>query len=130
MGTVGGGVWKTDDAGMTWKNVSDGQMKTSSVGAIGVCEADPAVVYVGMGEHAPRGVMTSYGDGVYKSTDAGKTWQHFGLALTRHIAAVRVHPQNPDMPLWPLREPCTAHRLSGESTKLRMEAKPGRRCYS
>ncbi|WP_080241289.1 WD40/YVTN/BNR-like repeat-containing protein [Spirosoma rigui] len=97
MGTVGGGIWKTEDAGMTWNNVSDGQLKTSSVGAIGVCESDPAVVYVGMGEHAPRGVMTSYGDGVYKSTDAGKTWQHLGLDLTRHIAAVRVHPQNPDV---------------------------------
>ncbi|ADB37612.1 WD40/YVTN/BNR-like repeat-containing protein [Spirosoma linguale] len=97
MGTVGGGIWKTEDAGMTWKNVSDGQLKTSSVGAIGICESDPAVVYVGMGEHAPRGVMTSYGDGVYKSTDAGKTWQHLGLDLTRHIAAVRVHPQNPDV---------------------------------
>ncbi|MEZ0487290.1 WD40/YVTN/BNR-like repeat-containing protein [Fibrella aquatica] len=97
MGTVGGGIWKTDDAGMTWKNVSDGQLKTSSVGAIGICESDPAVVYVGMGEHAPRGVMTSYGDGVYKSTDAGKTWQHLGLELTRHIAAVRIHPQNPDV---------------------------------
>ncbi|WP_332367929.1 VPS10 domain-containing protein [Spirosoma telluris] len=66
-------------------------------GAIGICESDPAVVYAGMGEHAPRGVMTSYGDGVYKSTDAGKTWQHLGLDLTRHIAAVRVHPQNPDV---------------------------------
>ncbi len=97
MGTVGGGIWKTDDAGMTWNNVSDGQLKTSSVGAIGVCESDPAVVYAGMGEHAPRGVMTSYGDGVYKSTDAGKTWKHLGLDLTRHIAAVRVHPQNPDV---------------------------------
>ena len=97
MGTVGGGVWKTEDAGMTWKNVSDGQLKTSSVGAIGIGESDPAVVYVGMGEHAPRGVMTSYGNGVYKSTDAGKTWQHLGLDLTRHIAAVRVHPQNPDV---------------------------------
>ncbi|GAB3644128.1 hypothetical protein GCM10027423_47650 [Spirosoma arcticum] len=97
MGTVGGGIWKTDDAGMTWKNVSDGQLKTSSVGAIGICDADPAVVYAGMGEHAPRGVMTSHGDGVYKSTDAGKTWQHLGLDLTRHIAAVRVHPQNADV---------------------------------
>lgn len=97
MGTVGGGVWKTEDAGITWRNVSDGQLKTSSVGAIGICESDPAVVYVGMGEHAPRGVMTSYGDGVYKSTDAGKTWHHLGLDLTRHIAAVRVHPQNPDV---------------------------------
>jgi len=97
MGTVGGGIWKTDDAGMTWKNVSDRQLKTASVGAIDVCESDPAVVYVGMGEHAPRGVMTSYGDGVYKSTDAGKTWQHLGLEPTRHVAAVRIHPKNPDV---------------------------------
>ncbi len=97
MGTVGGGIWKTDDAGMTWKNISDRQLKTASVGAIGICDSDPAVIYAGMGEHAPRGVMTSYGDGVYKSTDAGKTWQHLGLDLTRHIAAVRVHPQNPDV---------------------------------
>ena len=73
MGTTGGGLWKSDDAGQRWSNISDGYFKTSSVGAIAVSESDPNIVYVGMGEHAPRAVMTSYGDGVYKSYDAGKT---------------------------------------------------------
>jgi hypothetical protein len=77
IGYTGGGVWKTEDAGITWKNLSDGKFKTSSVGAIAVAESDPMVVYVGMGEHAPRGVMTSYGDGVYKSYPA-----HFGHQRT------------------------------------------------
>ena len=73
MGTTGGGLWKTDDMGITWSNVSDGFFKTGSVGAVAVAESDANVLYVGMGEHAVRGVMTSHGDGVYKSTDAGKT---------------------------------------------------------
>lgn len=97
MGTTGGGVWKTEDAGQTWKNISDGFFQTGSVGAVAVADADPNVVFVGMGEHAPRGVMTSYGDGVYKSTDAGKTWKHLGLELTRHISSIRIHPNNPDI---------------------------------
>lgn len=96
MGTTGGGLWKTDDAGQYWANVSDGYFKTGSVGAVAVSESDPNVVYVGMGEHAPRGVMTSHGDGVYKSTDAGKTWQHLGLAETQHIARIAIHPKNPN----------------------------------
>lgn len=97
MGTTGGGVWKTDDAGQRWKNVSDGFFKTGSVGAVAVSESDPNVVYVGMGEHAPRGVMTSHGDGVYKSTDSGKTWTHLGLAATQHISRIVIHPKNPDI---------------------------------
>ncbi|HEV3325523.1 MAG TPA: hypothetical protein VG052_07950 [Puia sp.] len=97
MGTTGGGVWKTENAGWTWLNISDGFFRTGSVGAVAVAESDPNVVYVGMGEHAPRGVMSSYGDGVYKSTDAGKTWKMIGLDLTRHISAIRIHPQNPDI---------------------------------
>ena len=97
MGTTGGGVWKTENAGWTWSNISDGYFKTGSVGAVAVAESDPNVVYVGMGEHAPRGVMSSYGDGVYKSTDAGKTWKKMGLDLTRHISGIRIHPQNPDI---------------------------------
>ena len=97
MGTVGGGVWKTTDAGTTWDNVSDGQLGTSSVGALAVSESDPNVVYVGMGEHAIRGVMTSHGDGVYRSTDAGRTWAHLGLDRTRSVSRIRVHPQNPDL---------------------------------
>ncbi|HTL09601.1 MAG TPA: hypothetical protein VL307_15120, partial [Chitinophagaceae bacterium] len=97
MGTTGGGVWKTENAGLTWFNISDGYFKTGSVGAVAVADSDPNIVVVGMGEHAPRGVMSSYGDGVYKSTDAGKTWKKMGLDLTRQIAAIRIHPQNPDI---------------------------------
>ena len=97
FGSVGGGVWKTSDAGETWRNVSDGFLNTSSVGAIAVAESDANVVYVGMGEHAVRGVTTSHGDGVYRSTDAGKTWTHLGLDGTRAISRIRIHPQNPDL---------------------------------
>ncbi len=97
MGTTGGGVWKTTDDGITWKNISDGFFKTGTVGAIAVAESDPNVVVVGMGEHAARGVMTSMGDGVYKSIDAGKTWKHIGLDHSRHISDVVIHPTNPDI---------------------------------
>jgi photosystem II stability/assembly factor-like uncharacterized protein len=96
MGSTGGGLWKTDDMGISWRNVSDGYFKTGSVGAIAVAESDPNVVYVGMGEHAVRGVMTHHGDGVYKSTDAGKTWKRIGLELTQHISRIVVHPKDPN----------------------------------
>lgn len=97
QGTVGGGVWKTTNAGMSWENVSDGQLRTASVGAITVAPSDPNVVYVGMGEHAPRGVTTSHGDGVYRSTDAGRSWVHLGLDGTRAISRIIVHPTDPDV---------------------------------
>jgi len=97
MGTTGGGLWKTDDAGQHWANISDGFFKTGSVGAVAVSESDPNIVYCGMGEHAPRAVMTSHGDGIYKSTDAGKTWKHMGLTKTQHIAEIKIHPKNPDI---------------------------------
>ncbi len=97
MGTTGGGVWKTTDGGLNWKNISDDYFKTGSVGAVAVAESDPNVVYVGMGEGPIRPVMTTSGDGVYKSTDAGKTWTHLGLEQTRHISQVRIHPDNPDV---------------------------------
>lgn len=97
MGTTGGGVWKTDDLGNTWNNISDGYFTTGSVGAMAVAESDPNIVYVGMGEHAPRGVMTHHGDGVYKSTDAGKTWKKMGLDSSQHISRIVVHPKNPDI---------------------------------
>lgn len=97
MGTTGGGIWKTDDIGNTWTNISDGYFTTGSVGAIAVSESDPNIVYVGMGEHAVRGVMTHHGDGVYKSTDAGKSWKKIGLELTQHISRISIHPKNPDI---------------------------------
>ena len=93
-GYTGGGVWKTTDAGYTWENLSDGFFTTGSIGDIAVCETDPNLIYVGSGEHAVRGVMTSYGTGVYKSTDAGKSWRHMGLAGTRHISDVIIDPRN------------------------------------
>jgi photosystem II stability/assembly factor-like uncharacterized protein len=96
QGTTGGGLWKTDDMGLNWNNISDGFFKTGSVGAVAVAESDPNVIYVGMGEHAIRGVMTSGGDGVYKSTDAGKTWKKIGLDLTQHIARIVIHPKDPN----------------------------------
>ena len=97
MGTTGGGLWKTEDAGQYWTNISDGYFKTGSVGAVAVAESDPNIVYCGMGEHAVRGVMTSHGDGLYKSTDAGKTWKRMGLEKSQHIAEVIIHPKNPNI---------------------------------
>jgi len=96
FGAVCGGVFKTTDAGTTWNNISDGFLKTSSVGAIVVCPTAPNVIYVGMGEATIR-TDVSYGDGVYKSTDSGKTWKHCGLTDTRHIGKMIVHPKNPDI---------------------------------
>ncbi|MCR9263410.1 MAG: glycosyl hydrolase [Flavobacteriaceae bacterium] len=97
MGTTGGGLWKTNNAGQQWENISDGFFEMGSVGAVSVSASNPNVVYCGMGEHAPRGVMTSYGDGVYKSNDAGKTWVKLGLEKTQHISRIIVHPTNPDI---------------------------------
>jgi photosystem II stability/assembly factor-like uncharacterized protein len=97
MGTTGGGLWKTEDLGLTWSNISDGFFKTGSVGAVAVAESDPNVIYIGMGEHAIRGVMTHHGDGVYKSTDAGKTWKKMGLDLTQHISRIQIHPKDPNI---------------------------------
>ncbi len=97
MGTTGGGLWKTADAGQHWKNISDGFFEMGSVGAVAVSPSDTNIVYVGMGEHAPRGVMASYGDGVYKSTDSGKTWKKMGLEKTQHISRIIIHPKNPDI---------------------------------
>jgi len=96
-GYTGGGVWKTEDAGLSWRNISDSFFASGSIGDIAVSESDPNVVIAGSGEHAVRGVMTSFGDGVYKSTDGGRTWKNMGLQKTRHISDVVIHPQNPDV---------------------------------
>ncbi len=96
FGGTGGGVFKTTDGGSNWAPMSDKDFKTGSVGALGVAESDPNVVYAGMGEAPIRGNV-SHGDGVYKSTDGGKTWKNVGLKNTYQIARVRVHPKNPDL---------------------------------
>src|SRR5487761_2532149 len=96
FGAVGGGLWKTTDGGTTWRPVTDGQIASSSVGAVAVAESNPDVVYIGMGETELRGNIMQ-GDGVYKSTDAGKTWKHAGLADTQAISHIRVDPSNPDV---------------------------------
>ena len=96
FGAVGGGLWKTIDGGTTWNPVTDGQIHSSSVGAVAVSESNLDVVYIGMGESCIRGNIMQ-GDGVYKSVDAGKTWTHVGLADTQSIARVRIHPTNPDI---------------------------------
>jgi photosystem II stability/assembly factor-like uncharacterized protein len=95
FGATGGGVWKTLDGGRTWDSVSDGFFG-GSIGAVAVSEHDPNVVYVGTGEKTVRGNV-SHGDGMWKSTDAGRTWEHVGLAGSRHIPRVRIHPRNPDL---------------------------------
>src|ERR1044071_2166541 len=95
FGSTGGGVWKTLDGGETWKNVSDGFFG-GSVGAVAVSEWDPNVVYVGGGEVTVRGNV-SHGDGMWKSTDAGKTWSFIGLKEARQIPRIRIHPKNPDL---------------------------------
>ncbi len=97
MGAPGGGVWKTTDGGTSWNNISDGYFNTGSVGAIAVSLSDPNVIYVGMGEHCVRDVTVSHGDGVYKSTDGGKSWSHIGLPKTLHISSVQIHPADPDI---------------------------------
>jgi photosystem II stability/assembly factor-like uncharacterized protein len=96
FGATGGGLWKTTDAGITWSPVTDGQIRSSSVGAVAVSDSNPDIVYVGMGEVQLRGNVMQ-GDGVYRSADGGKTWKHVGLADTQAIGRVRIHPTNPDL---------------------------------
>lgn len=95
FGATGGGVWKTDNRGQTWHNVSDGYFG-GSIGAVAVSEWDPNVIYVGTGEKTVRGNV-SPGNGIWKSNDAGDTWQRAGLEDSRHVSRVRIHPRNPDI---------------------------------
>src|SRR5436190_12706496 len=96
FGATGGGLWKTMDGGTTWAPVTDGQLKSSSVGAVAVSESNPDIVYIGMGETCIRGNIMA-GDGVYKSIDAGKTWTHVGFSNSDAISKIRIHPTNPDV---------------------------------
>lgn len=95
MGTAGGGVWKTSDAGNSWECISDGYFG-GSIGAVAVSESDPNIIYVGEGEQTLRGNVSS-GKGLWKSMDAGETWQFIGLDDSEHIARIRIHPKNPDI---------------------------------
>jgi photosystem II stability/assembly factor-like uncharacterized protein len=95
FGSTGGGVWRTNDGGATWENISDGFFG-GSIGAVAVSDSDPNVLYVGGGEKTVRGNV-SHGNGVWKSQDAGKTWKHMGLEDTHHIPRIRIHPKNPDV---------------------------------
>jgi photosystem II stability/assembly factor-like uncharacterized protein len=96
FGAVGGGLWKTTDAGENWAPVTDGQIGSSSVGAVAVSESNPDLVYIGTGESCIRGNIMP-GDGVYKSTDAGKTWTHVGFRASDAISKIRIHPTRPDV---------------------------------
>jgi photosystem II stability/assembly factor-like uncharacterized protein len=96
FGATGGGLWKTTDGGETWTPVTDGQITSASVGAVAVSESQPDVVYIGMGESAIRGNIMP-GDGIYKSSDAGKTWSHVGFRTVDAISKIRIHPTNPDV---------------------------------
>ncbi len=95
FGAVGGGVWKTNDAGQSWSNITDNYFG-GTVGAVAVAESDPNVIYAGEGEQTLRNNVSS-GWGVWKSTDAGATWKHIGLTDSRHISRIRIHPKNPDV---------------------------------
>src|SRR6266496_4679348 len=96
LGATGGGVWKTLDGGLVWRAVSDKYFTAGSIGAVAVAPSDPNVVYAGTGESPIRGNV-SPGDGMYRSTDAGKTWKKIGLADAGQIAHLDVHPQSPDL---------------------------------
>ncbi len=96
MGATGGGVWKTDNYGVTWSPITDGQLPTGSIGSIDVSDSNPDVVYVGTGSEAIRSNVI-LGRGVFKSTDAGRTWQSVGLKEIGQIGQLKVHPKNPDI---------------------------------
>ncbi|MCE2997348.1 MAG: WD40/YVTN/BNR-like repeat-containing protein [Cyclobacteriaceae bacterium] len=96
FGATGGGLWKTTDGGQDWFPVTDGQISSSSIGAVAVAETNPDIVYIGGGETQLRGSITQ-GDGVYKTVDGGKTWRHVGLRETQAISRIRVHPTDPNI---------------------------------
>jgi photosystem II stability/assembly factor-like uncharacterized protein len=96
FGACAGGIWKTIDAGIYWRCVSDGFLGSAAIGAIALARSDRNVIYAGTGETEIR-LDVSYGDGIYKTTDAGRTWSHVGLRATKHIGRICIHPSNPDI---------------------------------
>ena len=96
FGACAGGIWKTEDGGTYWQCVSDGFLSSATIGALAVAPSDPNVIYAGTGETTIR-VDVSYGDGIYRSTDAGRSWTHMGLADSRHIGRILVHPDDPNL---------------------------------
>jgi photosystem II stability/assembly factor-like uncharacterized protein len=96
FGACAGGVWKTTDGGVYWRCVTDGFLGTAAIGAVAVAPSDRNVIYAGTGETTIR-LDVSYGDGLYKSTDAGRTWSHAGLRETKHIGRICIHPKDPDL---------------------------------
>ena len=130
FGPTGGGLWKTIDGGATWAPVTDGQINSSSVGAVAVSESNPDVVFIGMGESCIRGNIQP-GDGVYKSTDAGKTWTHVGFSDSQAISKIRIHPTNPDIVyVAVVREVRRAERRARRLQEHRRRQDAGRRCCS
>ena len=96
MGATGGGVWKTENGGTTWKNISDGYFG-GSIGAVSVSRSNPDVIYVGQGEQTVRGNVSSGFEGMWKSTDGGETWKNIGLNDAMHVGRIKIHPENPDV---------------------------------
>jgi hypothetical protein len=128
MGATGGGVWKTENAGATWENLSDEYFKVGTIGAVAVAESDRNVIYVGTGEAPIRGVTTSHGDGMYKSTDAGQTWTHIGLGKSGQIAKIEIHPRTRISPTSRYRARSGDPTRSAASSARPTAARPGPTC--
>ena len=93
MGTTGGGVWKTTDAGLNWENISDGKITAGSIGTRAIAKSDTNIMFVGTGSADPRGNISS-GNGIYKSIDSGETWECSGLPKAGPIGSIKIHPKN------------------------------------
>ena len=124
FGAVGGGLWKTTDAGNNWAPVTDGQINSSSVGAVAVSDSNPDVVYIGMGENCIRGNIMP-GDGVYKSTDAGKTWAHVGFRNSTRSRRFASIPPIPTSSTSPASASITGRAKSAASSRAPTAARPG-----